>query len=116
MDISGEAEGYSGRMSDRIDRFRALAAREPDNPLHGFALAQACLGEGRWEEAEAAYARCLQLKPDWMVAAIRRGRCLIELQRWDEARASLELGAELATRQGHDEPWGEIRELMAQLP
>ena len=102
--------------TDRIARFRALAEKEPDNPLHAFALAQACLGAGEWETAEAAYARCLRLKPDWMVAAIKRGRCLIELRRWDEARASLELGAELAQKQGHDEPWAEIRELMAQLP
>jgi predicted Zn-dependent protease len=102
--------------TDRIARFRALAEKEPDNPLHAFALAQACLGAGEWEAAEQAYARCLQLKPDWMVAAIKRGRALIELQRWDEARASLDLGADLAQKQGHDEPWAEIRELMGQLP
>jgi len=102
--------------NDRIERFRALTEKEPDNPLHRFALAQACLGAGDWAQAEAAYARCLQLKPDWMTAAIKRGRCLIELQRWDEARASLDLGADLATKQGHDEPWAEIRDLLAQLP
>jgi len=103
-------------ISDRIARFAELVAREPDNPLHSFALAQACLGAGDFAAAEAAYARCLRLKPDWMVATIKRGRCLIELERWDEARAALDLGAELATRQGHDEPWAEIRELMTQLP
>jgi predicted Zn-dependent protease len=102
--------------TERIARFRALAEKEPDNPLHRFALAQACLGAGDWAGAEQAYAACLALKPDWMMAAIKRARCLIELERWDEARASLDLGAELATRQGHDEPWGEIRELMALLP
>jgi len=102
--------------TDRIARFRALAESNPDNPLHRFALAQACLSAGDWPGAEAAYAQCLRIKPDWMVAAIKRARCLIELQRWDEARASLDLGADLATRQGHDEPWGEIRELMALLP
>ncbi len=101
---------------DRIARFAALVAKEPDNPLHNFALAQACLGAGDWAAAEAAYARCLTLKPDWMTAAIKRGRCLIELERWDEARSTLDLGADLATKQGHDEPWAEIRELMAQLP
>jgi len=100
----------------KIARFRALAEKDPANPLHAFALAGACLSAGDWAGAEAAYARCLQLKPDWMVAAIKRARCLVELQRWDEARASLELGADLATRQGHDEPWGEIRDLQAQLP
>jgi predicted Zn-dependent protease len=101
---------------EKIERFRALAEKDPANPLHAFALAQACLGAEAWDEAEQSFARCLQLKPDWMVAAIKRGRALLELKRWDEARASLELGAELAQKQGHDEPWAEIRELMALLP
>jgi predicted Zn-dependent protease len=102
--------------TDRIERFRALSEKEPANPLHAFALAQALLAAGEHAPAEAAFAHCLQLKPDWMVAAIKRGRCLIELRRWDEARASLELAGDLAQKQGHDEPWAEIRELMAQLP
>ena len=102
--------------AEKIARFAALAEKDPANPLHRFALAQACLAAGDFTAAEDAFARCLALKPDWMVAAIKRGRCLIELKRWDEARASLELGADLAQKQGHDEPWAEIRELMAQLP
>ncbi len=100
----------------KVDRFRALVEREPDNTLHNFALAQALLAAGDMAGAERAFARCLQLKPDWMVAAIKRGRCLIAQERWDEARAALELGADLATRQGHEEPFAEIRELMDQLP
>jgi len=102
--------------TEKIARFAALAEKDPANPLHRFALAQACLAAGDHAAAEAAFARCLELKPDWMVAAIKRGRCLIELKRWDEARASLELAGDLATKQGHDEPWAEIRELMAALP
>ena len=101
---------------EKIARFRALAEKEPDNPLHQFALAQALLGAGDHAQAERAFGRCLELKPDWMVAAIKRGRCLVELKRWDEARGCLELAGDLAQKQGHDEPWAEIRELMAQLP
>ena len=101
---------------DRVERFRALSERDPDNPLHAFAYAQALLREERFEDATAAFRRCLELEPDWMMAAIRLGRCLIELERWDEARAALERGAELATRLGHDEPFGEIRALRELLP
>jgi len=103
-------------MDARVERFRALVGKDPDNPLHNFALAQALLGAGEHAAAEAAFARCLQLDPQWMVAAIRRGRCLIALQRWDEAREALERGAALAAAQQHDEPWEEIRELQAQIP
>ena len=100
----------------RIERWQGFVAREPDNPLHNFALAQAYLAAGDFANGERAFARCLQLQPDWMVAAIKRGRCLVGLERWDEARAALELGADLATRQGHEEPFAEIRELMDELP
>jgi len=79
-------------------------------------LAQALLGAGEHEAAEQAFARCLELDPQWMVAAIRRGRCLVALQRWDEARAALDRGAALAQAQNHDEPWAEIGELRAQIP
>lgn len=102
--------------TDKIRRFEALVADDPKNPLHRFALAGAYLGAGQWALAEAAYGRCLDLDPGWMMAYIRRGRCLIELSRWDDARAMLERGAELASAQGHDEPFEEIRDLMAQLP
>lgn len=101
---------------DKIERFRGFVEKDPDNPLHTFALAQAYLEVDDHERAEATYARCLELDPDWMMAVIRRARCLIELGRHDEAREALENGAELATRQGHDEPFEEIRALRDELP
>ncbi len=103
-------------MSDKIARFRALVAQHPDHPLHNFALAQTLLAAGEHAQAEAAFARCLALDPSWMVAAIKRGRCLIALQRWEEARACLQRGADLALAQNHEEPFAEIRELLDQLP
>jgi tetratricopeptide (TPR) repeat protein len=101
---------------ERIARFESMVASDPENPLHAFALAQALLAAGEFERSEKAYARCLQLDPNWMVAAIRRGRCLVALERWDDARAALEDGARLATEQNHEEPFAEIRELMDEIP
>lgn len=101
---------------EKIERFEALVAREPENPLHAFALAQTCWTAGEHERAEQAYARCLELNPQWMMAAIRRGACLVALERWEEAREALELGQRLALEQDHSEPFDEIRELMDQLP
>lgn len=100
----------------RIERFQALVAAEPENPLHAFALAQAYLGAGDHEGGQQAFGRCLELDPSWMMAAIRRGRCLLELERWSEARQALEAGARLAAEQHHEEPLEEIRELMDRLP
>ncbi len=100
----------------KIDRFTALHESAPDNPLHIFALAQACMEDERWEQAAASYERCLALDPQWMMATIRRGRCLIALERWAEAKTCLQRGADLAHQLGHDEPFDEIRELLDQLP
>ena len=101
---------------EKIERFRTFVAKDPENTLHRFALAQALAKAGRSEEAEAAFGACLELDPQWMVAAIKRGRCLVELERWDAAREWLERGAALAEAQNHEEPFEEIRELMDQLP
>ena len=101
---------------EKIERWKSFVAREPDNPLHNFALAAAQLQAGEFEAAELAYARCLELDPGWMVAAIKRGHCLVALRRWDAAREALELGARLATEQDHDEPFEEIRALRDQIP
>jgi len=100
----------------RIERWSRLAAQEPGNKLHQFALAGAYLQAARFGEGAQAYGRCLELDPGWMVAAIKQARCLIELRRFDEARTALDLGARLAIEQGHDEPFAEIRALRDQLP
>lgn len=102
--------------TDKIRRFEALVSEDPKNPLHRFALAGAYLDAEDWEQADAAYARCIEQDPKWMMAYIRRGRCLIELSRWDEARQMLDRAAGLATTLGHDEPFDEIRGLLEQLP
>jgi tetratricopeptide (TPR) repeat protein len=103
-------------MNEKIERWKGFVEKEPDNPLHNFALAGAYLAAEEFGLAEAAYGRCLELDPEWMMAAVKRGRCLVELQRWEEARDALTLGGDLATELGHDEPFEEIRELMDQIP
>lgn len=102
--------------TSKIDRFRALVSGDPDNPLHSYALAQALLAAGEYEQGAEAFGRCLELDPGWMMAAIRRGACLVSIERWDEARQALELGRRLAEEQNHDEPFDEIRDLLDQLP
>ena len=81
----------SSAAQAKIERFQALHDKDPDNPLHLFALGQACLAAEDHERAAATFATCLERDPEWMMAAIRRGRCLVQLGRFEEARASLEL-------------------------
>lgn len=102
--------------AERVARFAAFVEKDPTNPLHNFALASAMAQAGDHAAAEAQFARCLELDSEWMVASIQRGRALIALERWEEARAALERGAELARQQSHEEPFEEIRELMEQIP
>ncbi|HKY32564.1 MAG TPA: molecular chaperone DnaJ [Candidatus Polarisedimenticolia bacterium] len=97
----------------RIQRSRAILQASPDNPLARFGLATALEDAGRAAEAAAEYARCLELKSDWMAAAIGRGRCLVGVGRGEEAREVLAAARRMAAEQGHSSPLEEIAELEA---
>jgi predicted TPR repeat methyltransferase len=59
--------GYAlpdANVEDAVERARAAAAAEPDNPLRQLQLADALRRAGRDDEARAAAERCLALDPD----------------------------------------------------
>ena len=102
-------------MSSRLEHFRALAARQPENPLFRFSLAQALEAEGHAEEALEHYSFCAAAKADWMMPRILAGKILARLGRKDEARPILEEALRLAVAQNHEEPEQELRALLADL-
>lgn len=102
-------------MSSRLDHFRTLAARQPENPLFRFSLAQALEAEGGAEEALEHYRFCSSAKGDWMMPRILAGKVLARLGRRVEARTMLEDALRLAVAQDHEEPEKELRALLADL-
>ena len=99
----------------RSQQFAALVAKQPDNELFRFSLAQALLNENRPAEAIEHLTVCAHKKADWMMPRILLGKTLLGLGRKAEAKPWLEAALALAVAQDHDDPAREMRELLAQL-
>jgi predicted Zn-dependent protease len=102
-------------MSSRLEHFRSLAARQPENPLFRFSLAQALEAEGHAEEALGHHRFCAAAKEDWMMPRILAGKILARLGRKAEAKTVLEEALNLAVAQTHEEPEQELRALLAEI-
>lgn len=100
---------------NRVEHFQGLIARQPENELFRFSLAQALEAADRGDEAIPHYQFCVAKKPDWMMAHILLGKRLLAAGRKQEARAQFELGLRLAIEQSHEDPEREIRGLLADL-
>ena len=99
----------------RSAHFAALVARQPENELFRFSLAQALLAETRPADAVEHLVFCAQKKSDWMMPRILLGKTLLHLGRRDEARPWLEEALHLAVDQDHEDPEVELRALLAGL-
>jgi predicted Zn-dependent protease len=102
-------------MPVRSDHFAALVARQPDNELFRFSLAQALAAEGRGAEAVPHFEFCVQKKADWMMPRILLGKLLLQLGRRAEGKPVLENALGLAVEQQHEDPERELRALLADL-
>jgi predicted Zn-dependent protease len=101
--------------SPRSQQFAALVARQPDNELFRFSLAQALLHENRPADAVEHMGFCVEKKSDWMMPRILLGRALAGLGRRDEARGWWQQALQLAIAQHHEDPERELRALLADL-
>jgi len=97
----------------RSEQFAALVARQPDNELFRFSLAQALLAENRPADALEHLTACANKKTDWMMPRILLGKTLLGLGRPAEARPWFEQALALAIDQQHDDPAEELRALLA---
>ena len=101
-------------MTDRVGQFQAMVARQPDNELFRFSLAQALIAANRALEAEPHFAACIAKKPDWMLPRILLGKQLLAAGRQSEARPMLEEALRLAIAQDHEDPAAELKALLEQ--
>jgi len=101
--------------SDRIDALRALAERK-NRPLHWYGVAMELRAAGRLDEALAGFDRVRELDGEYVPAIFMRAQVLEELERIDEARATLDDGIALADRIGDDHAAGEMRSMLDTLP
>ncbi|HTJ79738.1 MAG TPA: molecular chaperone DnaJ [Rariglobus sp.] len=99
----------------RSVHFSALVAKQPENELFRFSLAQALLAETREADAVEHLVFCANKKSDWMMPRILLGKSLLHLGRRDEALPWLEEALRLAIEQDHEDPEAELRALLAGL-
>ncbi len=99
----------------RVAQFEALVARQPDNELFRFSLAQALVAAERPADAVPQYEYCVAKKADWMMPRILLGKLLIQLRRPNDAKTLLEDALRLAVEQTHEDPERELRALLAEL-
>ncbi len=102
-------------MPSRTENFAALVARQPDNELFRFSLAQALVADGRGAEAVPHYEFCVGKKADWMMPRILLGKLLLQLNRRDAAKPLLSAALQLAVDQQHEDRERELRALLAEL-
>lgn len=104
-------------MSDRIARFSALVAQQPENALFRFSYAQALEAAGTERHAEAIehYRICVASRSDWMMPRILLGKLLLRTGDPAAARPVLEDALALAIAQDHQDPEVELRAILANL-
>jgi len=98
----------------RITRFTQLKAQFPQSEMPRWTLATAYEEAGRYPEAIREFEELVALKPDYCVAYIHLGTCLIREERYADAIRTLEEGHRLAIAQGHMAPKNEAEMLIEQ--
>ena len=99
----------------KSERYQALVSANPDNELFRFSLAQALMEEGQETDAIPHFDVCLEKKPQWMMASILKGKCLLSLKETEAARCELQRALGLAIEQCHETPEAEIRKILNDL-
>jgi tetratricopeptide (TPR) repeat protein len=104
-------------MTDsRLDTFRAMVARNPQNALARFGLANEAVKAGLLEEALEQYRAYLSMHDDEGNAYGRMAEILQRLGRPTEARDALRKGIEAARRFGHPSMAEEFEQQLDLLP
>jgi len=99
----------------RSAHFAGLVARQPENELFRFSLAQALLAENKAAEAVEHLTYCATKKAGWMMPRILLGKTLLTLGRKPEAKTWLQEALQLAVAQNHEDPAGELRSLLREI-
>jgi uncharacterized protein HemY len=84
----------------RVQMFRDLLERDPDNPMVLYSLGNELFKEGEYAEARDHLRRAVENKPDYSVAYRTLGRAHFELGENAEARRVFADGREVAERNG----------------
>jgi predicted Zn-dependent protease len=86
--------------TSRVESFRRLLEKDPENPMLLYSLGGELLREGRAAEAVAYLERAVEAKPDYSAAYRSLGRALVAQGDESEARRVFAQGREVAQGRG----------------
>lgn len=99
----------------RIAQFRKLIEEDPTSDMAHFSLGQALSQAGRFDEAAAAFTRCVELNPAMTKGFQLAGAAFMAAGRDEQAKEVLTRGYEEAATRGDLMPKKAIGELLTQL-
>lgn len=98
----------------KIAQFLALKAAHPESEMPRWTLATTYAESGMYEEAIGEFEALIEMKPDYCVAYLHLGSCLLEEDRPEDAIDVLERARQLAIDQSHTAPRQEAEMLLEQ--
>lgn len=101
--------------ASKLETFRAMVAKNPDNVLARFGLANEAMKAGLHEEAAEQLGAYLDRYDDEGNGWQRLAECRLALGQPAEARAALEHGIAAARRYGHGGLAGELEARLEEL-
>jgi lipoprotein NlpI len=99
----------------RLERLQALLAREADDVFLNFSLGMELAKAERWDECLARFSRVIELDSGYVAAYFHKGKTLLKLRRFAEAKATLEQGVIQADRAGDAHAKSQMEQLLAAL-
>ena len=102
-------------MADRIASFQEKVEKNPKQVFFRYSLAQAYFEEGEFVKASSEFRKCLDVRPDWMMASLFVGKAEMEIGNLQIARQFLEMTVSLAEEQAHEDPMIEAKQLLEAL-
>ncbi len=100
-------------MSDsRIETLKTLVAKNPNNPLGRYGLANEYLKLEMYEEAVSEIEAYLKLKDDQGAVYRMLGEAFLKLGKKEEAKEAYKRGVEAAERHGHPGMAAEFEETL----
>ena len=99
----------------RLEAFRKIVERSPDDPFARYALAMGNRGAGRLAEAVLGFEELARRVPGYVPTYLMWGQTLEMLDRGGEAGPVYDRGIELAREAGNDHARSELEQARAAL-
>ena len=97
---------------DKLAKFLEMKERFPTSEMPRWSIATCYEDQEQYSEAISEFQDLVKIKPDYCVAFLHLGSCLMEEERFEEAIDALEKAHALAIAQGHDAPRMEAEMLL----